>query len=67
MTELMVNLINLVKIKVLISAMDSLSTKDIVDIMDEFGKKQFGDQKIKYFDVMSRKLIDIIVELNRRL
>lgn len=63
----MVNLINLVKIRVLISAMDSLSTKDIVDIMDEFGKKQFEDQKIKYFDVMSRKLIDIIVELNRRI
>ena len=59
-------IINWIKIKVLDSALNSMSEDKIADMIEDFGKKEFGEQVDKYLDGIQRKMARVIVALNKR-
>lgn len=62
----MVNPVNWIKVKIFNSVISSLNEELIADMIVDFGRKQFGNECLKYVDGVTRKLIDVITTLNRR-
>ncbi len=56
-----------VKLKALKSALDSLSTKEIVDVIESFGKKEFGDKHEDYLDQLRLKMASVVFEIGKRI
>ena len=61
------NLLNLAKLKILVSALNSVSEKEIVDTIEAFGDKQFGKDSKRYLECVREKVASIIVELGARI
>jgi hypothetical protein len=61
------SLLNPLKLFALRSALESLSVKEIVDVIDSFGEKEFGKEKDKYLDQIRTKLANIVFEIGKRI
>ena len=60
-------LITWIKLRALNSAVDNLSPKEIVDVIEDFGRREFKDEKDQYLEVIRRKLANIIFEIGGRM
>ena len=55
-----------IKIEAFNSAIKSIDTKKLVDILEDFGKKEFRGKKQEYLDGIRRKLAEIVYEIGQR-
>ena len=63
----MANPLTWVKLKALNSALNSLSVKEIVDVIESFGEKEFGVECDEYLDKIRTKLANIVFEIGKRI
>lgn len=61
------NPITWIKLKAFESAMNSLSVKEIADVIVEFGKKEFDNDYDKYVRGLRDKLALLNIELGKRI
>ena len=59
-------LADLIKIKALKSALNSIDTVKLSDVIEGFGKKEFGKYCGEYMLDISNKLAEITVEIRKR-
>ena len=59
-------MINLLKVKIFTSLIGSLSADRLAEILEDFGKRQFGNQTGHYLFDIQRKLAELVVAINKR-
>lgn len=55
-----------IKLKILRQVLDGFNTKEMADVIEAFGKKEFGEEKDKYLEQVVVKLASLIWDLNKR-
>ena len=60
-------MINLIKIKIFNNIIDNIQEDEIASMIEDYGKKRFGNKKNDYLKIIQKKLTGIIVNLNRRI
>jgi hypothetical protein len=59
-------LTNLVKLNVTKSVIESLDTPKLVDVIEVFSQKQFGQYKDEFMSALQDLMIDIVKVINER-
>jgi len=55
-----------IKVKALNNILNSVDIKEMADVIDAFGIKEFGKSSDKYIDAIQRTLVSLVVELGKR-
>jgi hypothetical protein len=63
----MASLINHLKLIALNSAINSMDEKELVDVLESFGKKEFGDKHKEYLLKLQYKLAGVVFEMSKRI
>ena len=61
------NPITWIKLKALINFVDSVEAKKIVDLLEDFAKKYFGDKWKESMRSLQYKLANVVTEMQRRI
>ena len=59
-------LLNQLKLWVLIHGINNISDEKLVDMIEDYQKKEFGEQYKKAVDITANKLISVGLQLKRR-
>lgn len=60
-------LISLIKIKALVNFIDSVEASKIVDMLEDFAKKYFGNEWKESLNALRTKLANVVFEIGRRI